>query len=1556
MRPDNSASIRMLILAFVLCSALICSASAHAAQWVSTYGGVGSDYATEVLPTQDGGFIVAGYTNSYGQGGFDAWVMKLDADGAVSWQITYGGTDNDYANSIGVATGGYFVAGHTHSIQNNTDTAWVMKLDTSGAVVWSKAFGGETLHTNAATVRATLDRGNGGGCIVAGKAVTSPATTSDAWVMKLDGNGAVTWQKTYGGTGSDSTASITQTSDGDYIVAGQTDSSGQGGSDAWLLKLDANGGVTWQKTYGGGQADVFNSVLEVTGGYLAAGMTQSFGSGGSDAWLVKMDTGGTVVWQKTYGEGDQDSASAIRRTPDNGYVMVGSTFDYGDGSEDVWLLKLDVTGTIQWQRVYWSDYTDSDKGLSIQPTFDGGYVVAGSTHSFYGSTMLDALVIKIDANGNVTGCPNIASGFPPNATVDASTAIGTVSTATAASPPVTAQAWSPQAQISGTVPQTSCHFSGQWFKSYGGSGNDRANAVQPTFDGGYVIAGETTSYGSGGTDAWVVKLDQHGGILWQKAFGGSYEDRATSVHADSTAIWVGGKTALMDAVASEAWIAKLDHAGGVTWHKTLAGGDSSVINSIQQTSDGGCIAAGTYGSDVTDAWLLKLDSLGNIVWQNRYGGAGSDSAASVQQTVDGGYIMAGKTQFFGNGSIDLWVVKLDSNGAVTWQRAFGPGEHGASSVMQTSDGGYIVAGYQFNALGFTDAWVLRLTAAGDTVWQKSFGSTTDSAANAVRQSSDGGFIVAGQTGGFIEVRGIDAWLLRLDGDGEIQWQKTYGSLNDEMANAVQQTVDGGYIVAGSTTTTASGDSDAWVLKLDSSGNLTGCLIGKPSTAAGVDTMATDAATATAPVAVNPVPGFLAPYQTTSTAVPHTYCDYSGQWAKAYNGSEEDGLYSTQQTMDGGYIVAGTTKAGSSSRHAWVMKLDPGGIIQWNRTYAFGSFDAASSIRQTMDGGYIVTGGTTLAGQTNSTAWVMKLDQIGNITWQKTYGGAAEASAYAIQQTGDGGYIVAGNISSNDTVGYDTWILKLDATGVVSWQNIIGGAGYDMARSVYQTADNGYIVAGVYDLQHTGGGKAWVLKLSSNGHLVWQRTYGGTGTDMATSVQQTSDNSFIVAGVTDSFGNGGNDVWVFKLDTIGDIQWQKTVGGAGEDVAFSVQQTNDGGYIVGGTTTSYGNGELDLWILKISQNGTSQWQRTFGGPGSENYGFVRQTTDNGYIVAGMASPPNMLIKDGMMLKLDSSGDLTGCSQLGASNASVLASGATIAIPTVTEKLGTLTNADASTVVAAPAIIASVESACSYLACTFHVAPQSVLFAPAGGSGSVMVSGSRTCNWIATSDVPWITINSGSGKGNDLMTYSVAANTDLARTGTITVGDQIFSVTGNSLLRALTISPFGGSGSGSVHSTPGGIACIKGIAAGCKAGFPADSTVNLSATPDWNSLSSEWKGDCSGTVNPCSITMNRDRYVSLTLDPNYQAILAGAPGTGYAMLQDAYGATGNGSTILAHVHTFHENLLFTTKTGTVTLDGGKDPNDGSYQATTGYTTVQGSLHISDGRLNVRNIRVR
>ncbi|NQE44813.1 hypothetical protein C5S31_02160 [ANME-1 cluster archaeon GoMg2] len=319
-------------------------------------------------------------------------------------------------------------------------------------------------------------------------------------------------------------------------------------------------------------------------------------------------------------------------------------------------------------------------------------------------------------------------------------------------------------------------------------------------------------------------------------------------------------------------------------------------------------------------------------------------------------------------------------------------------------------------------------------------------------------------------------------------------------------------------------------------------------------------------------------------------------------------------MDGGYILTGITKYSASNSDVWLVKTKPNGDKQWEQPFGGSGLDSASSVKQISDG-YIIAGTTFSDGAGLSDFWLLKTNSKGEWQWDKTFGGSDQDWAHSVQQTSDNGFIIAGGTFS-DGGGYSNALLvKTNLKGDKEWKKPFGGvAADDEAYSVQQTSDKGYILAGRTKSYGAGSWDAWLLKADSSGNEVWNMTFGDKHDEEARAVLQLDD-GYILVGTTTSYGAGRSDVWLIKTDSSGHDEWSKTFGHTNYDEGYSVQQTSDDCYILAGRTMSYGNGSWDAWLLKTNSNGDEQWNKTFGGTGADGAYSVQQTTDRGYILAG-----------------------------------------------------------------------------------------------------------------------------------------------------------------------------------------------------------------------------------------------------------------------------------------------------------------------------------------------------
>ncbi len=306
-----------------------------------------------------------------------------------------------------------------------------------------------------------------------------------------------------------------------------------------------------------------------------------------------------------------------------------------------------------------------------------------------------------------------------------------------------------------------------------------------------------------------------------------------------------------------------------------------------------------------------------------------------------------------------------------------------------------------------------------------------------------------------------------------------------------------------------------------------------------------------------------------------------------------------------------------------------------------------------------------------------------IEWEKSFGGSGVEGINSFQKSSDGGYIIAGYSNSNDGDvtgnhgGYDFWVLKLTSVGALEWQKSLGGSLDDIANSIFQTSEGGYIVSGITEsndgdvTENKGNNDVWIVKLSSNGTIEWQKSYGGASSESGESIQQTSDGGHIVAGWSfsqngDVTGNHGSvDHWVIKLTDSGNIEWEKTLGGLGADWAWAVQQTSDGGYIVAGDSNNKSGdvtanfGSVDYWVVKLYSSGLIDWQKSFGGGLGESPKSIQQTTDGGYIITGFSASNDGNVtgnhgeSDYWVVKITATGSLEWQKSLGGTDAELYA---------------------------------------------------------------------------------------------------------------------------------------------------------------------------------------------------------------------------------------------------------------------------------------------------------------
>jgi hypothetical protein len=357
-----------------------------------------------------------------------------------------------------------------------------------------------------------------------------------------------------------------------------------------------------------------------------------------------------------------------------------------------------------------------------------------------------------------------------------------------------------------------------WSETYGGPDDDDIASIQQTPDGGYIMVGASASFGPGSCGVYILRTDAHGDTLWTRAYGGADYDFAATIEptADGGFI-IGGGTSSFGSGLQDIYLLRIDANGDTLWTRTYGGPDSEGGAAVCVTSDGGYLISSrtqSFGEGSFDVYLIRTDSNGDTLWTRTYGGAVEDLATNAIQTPDEGFMVSGYTRSYGAGGWDIYLLRTDPNGDTLWTRTYGyPGTDLCAGIRATSDGGYLLVG-STNSLtaGGYDVYILKTDSNGDTLWTRRYGGTENDYGSWANQTSDDGYVVVGHTASF-GAGDSDVFLVRTDANGDTLWMRTYGGTAFDAAEDVLQTADQGYIVAAVTWSFGAGGEDGYLIKL-----------------------------------------------------------------------------------------------------------------------------------------------------------------------------------------------------------------------------------------------------------------------------------------------------------------------------------------------------------------------------------------------------------------------------------------------------------------------------------------------------------------------------------------------------------------------------------------------------------------------------------------------------------------------------------------------------------------------------------------------------------------------
>ncbi|QNF32127.1 T9SS type A sorting domain-containing protein [Adhaeribacter swui] len=852
-------------------------------------------------------------------------------------------------------------------------------------------------------------------------------------------------------------------------------------------------------------------------------------------------------WDKTLGGTADDYLSVTVPTPDGGYLLGGTSYstksgdktheNYGEAdchhntcyftSEDYWVIKIDADGQKVWDKTYGGRGSDQLKAMVALP--EGGYLLGGISYSNTSGDKSanskgysDYWVIKIDLYGNKI-----------------------------------------------------------WDRTYGGSSADDLVSILPTPDGGFLLGGTSFSgiegdktdmnRGENTSDYWLVKIDRNGTKQWDQTYGGSNTDYLTFLAATpDDQILVGGssnsrvsadktapnkQTALAKAENTyNGWILKIDQRGHKQWDKTygFSNRDNHLAAIYYQPETKKFIIGGSAaGLSLTDYdydyLVAEIDATGNETWLTTYGGESNDFLSTIAPAPNGNFIIGGtstskisknKTEK-SRGYEDFWLVRL-ANTQKVWDKTVGShSSDNLRSVLFTADGGYLLSGTSISgrgpdksesSRGGRDFWVAKWQDAAPPAQEIAtfrYGNSKNDNFTQIIKTGDNGYLL----GGYSEPAnsneptipgrgGLDYWVVKTDASGKEEWRKRFGGPENDYLNSIMQTPDGGYLLGGSSESgvggdksgVSRGDRDFWVIKISRNG--------------------------------------------------------TKEWDRTFGGSGFEDLRQIRQFASGNYVLGGysISSAGDDKSEDsrggydyWVVILNPRGNKIADYSFGGNAHDYLQDVLVNPDGSLLL-GGTSVSGlsgdksqlsQGGADYWIVKVSPDGQRLWDKCYGSSEQDHLSALAAMGDtyilAGYSnspVKGNKTQNSQGGNDFWVIKINNQGQQLWDKTYGGNGPDELRSIAVTTTGSLLLGGT-SASETGGDKSensqgstdyWLIKTNSAGAKQWDKRFGGSGPDELRTIVQANDDSYLLAGRSNSEISGDQtqpslgltDYWLVKV--------------------------------------------------------------------------------------------------------------------------------------------------------------------------------------------------------------------------------------------------------------------------------------------------------------------------------------------------------------------------------------------------------------------------------------------
>ncbi len=813
-----------------------------------------------------------------------------------------------------------------------------------------------------------------------------------------------------------------------------------------------------------------------------------------------------------------------------------------------------------------------------------------------------------------------------------------------------------------------------WAKRYDASLSDNARTVIETYNNKLVVCGSVYD-NTNLQDYFISKLDENGSMIWTRSYGSTATDEAISVIETSDYGYaVTGLTFSAGEGSSDVFVTKLDSAGNITWSVTVGTYGEEGGQEIIQTSDGGYAIAGyssnQFGLSIFNSYVIKLSSTGAVQWTSAFG---VDSPpylgfkySGLVEGTDGNLYCAG----YGNATStneDLLVTKYSMSGTIIWNRFIGSPltQRMEGAAIELSPGGNLVIGARHGSF----AMLTEVTYSGMVLWTKKYGGTNNF--YSVIDHGQGGFVGCG--GSFYLAKtdslgnsccsdtanfySIPALLLDTFGGiaSNVTWSPsvTFTQVPLNMTPTfLCRTCAGVTLAATATpnvicrgdsatlTSTVTGGSPPFTYLWQPGGATTPSIVVSPSTNQTytltiADTLGVCSTFDTATVRVYPLSqvtgdtllclgdstllsasgGGLYTWSTGATT--------SSTWVRpqattTYSVTINDVVHGCTETLTHAITV-------DSCEAPQFCKLEGGTLTTWG-------FDVV----HTSDRGYAVCGFTYPPPDYSSRAYIVKFNGLGDVSWGNALNANRTSIGQALVQTPDSGYVVTGIYNTAPAVGNDVLVARYTKHGTLSWAKTVSTSEDDAGNDIILTSDGGFFIAGTRGV--FSNNSIYGIKLDGSGTIQWTKLYGGTGDDQGYGVVQAADGGYVISGTTNSFGAGGNDLYVIKTDSLGAIIWTRTLGGTANDEGARILATPDGGYAIAGSSYSFGAGSSDYYVAKLDSLGNVLWSYSYGTNLRETANAITLTPDSGFVISGSSYNPSFNFSVQYLIRLDKNGNL------------------------------------------------------------------------------------------------------------------------------------------------------------------------------------------------------------------------------------------------------------------------------------------------------------------------------